>query len=183
MAYSLSASGSDWIEWHVRDVATGADLPDHLKWSKFSGAAWLKDGSGFFYGRYEAPKEGETLTGVNKFQKVYFHKLGTPQDQDTLVYERKDQPDWLFSADVTEDGRFLIIVQSEGTKPENRVFVKDLSKAGAGDRAVPRQVRRGIQRRRQRRRTLLRHDRQGCAAPPRGRDRSRQAGTLGMEPS
>jgi prolyl oligopeptidase len=131
MAYSLAASGSDWIEWKVRDVATGADLQDLLKWSKFSGAAWLKDGTGFFYGRYDAPKEGETFTGVNKFQKLYFHKLGTPQDQDTLVYERKDQPDWLFSADVTEDGRFLIVVQNEGTKPENRVFVKDLSKASA----------------------------------------------------
>jgi len=131
MAYSLAASGSDWIEWKVRDVATGADLPDLLKWSKFSGAAWLKDGSGFFYGRYDAPKEGETFTGVNKFQKLYFHRLGTPQDQDTLVFERKDQPDWLFSADVTEDGRFLIVVQNEGTKPENRVFVKDLSKASA----------------------------------------------------
>jgi prolyl oligopeptidase len=131
MAYSLAASGSDWIEWKVRDVATGADLPDLLKWSKFSGAAWLKDGSGFFYGRYDTPKEGETFTGVNKFQKLYFHRLGTPQDQDTLVFERKDQPDWLFSADVTEDGRFLIVVQNEGTKPENRVFVKDLSKASA----------------------------------------------------
>jgi prolyl oligopeptidase len=131
MAYSLAASGSDWLEWKVRDVATGADLPDVLKWSKFSGAAWLKDGSGFFYGRYDAPKEGEAFTGVNKFQKLYFHKLGTSQDQDTLVYERKDQPDWLFSADVTEDGRFLIVVQNEGTKPENRVFVKDLSKADA----------------------------------------------------
>src|SRR4029450_4078386 len=105
--------------------------PDLFKWSKCSGAAWLKDGTGFFYGRYDAPKEGETFTGVNKFQKLYFHKLGTPQDQDTLVFERKDQPDWLFGADVTEDGRFLIVVQNEGTKPENRVFVKDLSKASA----------------------------------------------------
>jgi prolyl oligopeptidase len=128
MAYSLAASGSDWLEWHVRDVATGQDLPDVIKWSKFSGAAWLKDGSGFFYSRYDAPKENETFTGVNKFQKVFFHKLGTTQEQDTLVYERKDQPDWGFSAEVTEDGRFLLIYQSEGTKPENRVFVRDLSK-------------------------------------------------------
>ena len=132
MAYSLASSGSDWIEWKVRDVATGADLPDHLKWSKFSGAAWLKDGSGFFYGRYQAPKDGEALTGVNKFQKLYFHKLGTRQDQDAVVYERQDQPDWMFSADVTDDGRFLIVVQSEGTNPENRVYVRDLSKPDAG---------------------------------------------------
>ena len=84
MAYSVSASGSDWLEWRVRDVATGRDLPDVLKWGKFSSAAWLKDGSGFFYTRYDAPKEGETFTGVNKFQKVYFHKLGTAQEADTL---------------------------------------------------------------------------------------------------
>ncbi len=127
MAYSLSASGSDWLEWRVRDVNTSRDLPDLLKWSKFSGAAWLKDGSGFFYGRYDAPKDGETFTGVNKFQKIYFHKLGIPQDSDLLVHERKDQPDWLFGTTVTEDGRFLIITQSEGTRPENRVYVKDLS--------------------------------------------------------
>ena len=71
---------------------------------------------GFFYSRFDEPKEGEALTGVNKFQKVYFHKLGTPQDADTLVYERKDQPDWGFSADVTDDGRFLLVYQSEGTR-------------------------------------------------------------------
>ncbi len=129
MAYSLAASGSDWLEWHVRDVATSKDLPDVIKWSKFSGAAWLKDGSGFFYSRYDEPKAGSALTAVNKFQKVYFHKLGTPQDADTLVYERQDQPDWGLSADVTDDGRFLLIYQSEGTKPENRVFVKDLTRA------------------------------------------------------
>ena len=128
MAYSVSASGSDWIEWRVREVATGKDRPDLLKWSKFTGAAWLKDGSGFFYGRYDAPKDGEAYTGVNKFQKLYFHKIGTPQDADVLVYERKDQPDWLFSAGVTEDGAYLVINQNEGTKPENRVFVKDLAK-------------------------------------------------------
>jgi prolyl oligopeptidase len=131
MAYSLAASGSDWLEWRVREVASGRDLPDAIKWSKFSGAAWLKDGSGFFYSRYDAPDEGATFTGVNRFQKVFFHKLGTSQQADALVYERKDQPDWGFSADVTEDGRFLLIVQWEGTKPENRVFVKDLARPGS----------------------------------------------------
>ena len=130
MAYSLQASGSDWLEWHVRDVASSKDLPDIVKWSKFTGAAWLKGGSGFFYGRFDQPKEGEALTAVNKFQKIYFHALATTQDHDTLVFEKKDQPDWGFSADVTEDGRFLVIYQSEGTRPENRVFVKDLSTPG-----------------------------------------------------
>ena len=128
VAYSVATAGSDWLEWRVREVATGRDRPDVVKWSKFSGAAWLKDGSGFFYSRYDAPKDGEVYTGINRFQKVYFHRLGAPQAEDVLVYERPDQPDWGFSADVTEDGRFLLISQWEGTRPENRVFVRDLSK-------------------------------------------------------
>jgi len=131
MAYSLSESGSDWIRWKVREVATGKDLPDEIRWSKFSGAAWLQDGSGFFYSRYDAPKPGEALTGVNKHQKVYFHKLGTPQDADPLVYARPDQPDWGLGADVTDDGKYLVIYQSEGTDPNNRIFVKDLTKPDA----------------------------------------------------
>ncbi len=130
-AYAVSAAGSDWLEWHVRDVATGKDLSDLIKWSKFSGASWLKDGSGFFYSRYDAPAEGEAFSGVNKHQKVFFHKLGTPQEQDELVYARPDQPDWGFNAQVTEDGRFLVITQWEGTNRENRLFVRDLSAKGS----------------------------------------------------
>jgi prolyl oligopeptidase len=126
LAYATSASGSDWMEWHVREVDEGTDLPDVIKWSKFSGASWRKDGSGFYYSRYDAPKEGAVLQGVNKNQKVYFHKIGTAQDADTLVYERPDQPDWGFGAEVTDDGRFLLIYQSEGTNRENRLFVQDL---------------------------------------------------------
>jgi prolyl oligopeptidase len=126
MAYATSANGSDWQEWKVREVATGKDLADHLQWSKFSSASWLPDGSGFYYGRYDAPKEGEALQGVNKNQKVYFHKVGTAQDADTLVYERPDHPTWMFDADVTEDGRWLVVTQGEGTERENRVFLRDL---------------------------------------------------------
>ncbi|HEU5069133.1 MAG TPA: prolyl oligopeptidase family serine peptidase [Verrucomicrobiae bacterium] len=131
MAYGLATAGSDWNEWKVRDVRTGQDLPDHLQWVKFSGASWLKDGSGFFYSRYDAPKPGAALTGVNKFQKLYLHKLGTDQSADELVYERKDQPDWGFGGDVTEDGRYLIITVSEGTDPKNRVLYRDLTRPGA----------------------------------------------------
>jgi prolyl oligopeptidase len=130
MAYSVAASGSDWIEWHIRDVATSNDLPDVVKWSKFSGAAWLKDGSGFYYSRYDEPK-GEALQALNKNQKVFFHKVGTTQDKDALVYERPDKPDWGFGADVTDDGRFLLITQSEGTDNRNRIFVRDLKKPGS----------------------------------------------------
>ncbi len=130
MAYSLAASGSDWLEWRVRDVATAKDLPDLVKWSKFSGASWLKDGSGFYYSRYDEPK-GEALQALNKNQKVFFHQLGTTQDKDALVYERPDKPDWGFGAEVTDDGRFLLITQTEGTDNRNRVFVRDLSKPGS----------------------------------------------------
>ncbi len=131
LAYGTSASGSDWEEWHVRDVRTGQDLPDHLRWVKFSGAAWKKDGSGFFYARYDAPNAGEALKGVNKFQKLYFHRLGTDQEKDELVYQRNDKPDWGFGAQVTEDGRYLIISVSEGTDPKNGVLYQDLSSPDA----------------------------------------------------
>lgn len=129
MAYGLSASGSDWNEWKVRDVASGRDLDDHLKWVKFSGASWAKDGSGFFYSRYDAPKEGEKLTGQNYFQKLYFHRIGKPQETDTLIYNRPDQKEWGFGGHVTEDGRYLIIEVWKGTERKNRVFFKDLKAA------------------------------------------------------
>ena len=131
MAWSSASGGSDWIEWRVRDVATGQDLTDHIRWSKFSGAAWKKDGSGFYYSRYAAPKEGDALKGVNKNQMVYFHRVGTAQEQDALVYRRPDQPDWGFGADVSDDGRFLLVYQHEGTDPRNRIFLQDLNEPGA----------------------------------------------------
>jgi len=126
MAYGLSVAGSDWQEWKVRDVRTGEDLADHLRWVKFSRASWLKDGSGFFYSRYDEPTEEARLTKVNYFQKLFFHRLGTPQSQDVLIYHRPDQKDWGFSGHVTDDGRYLIIHSSQGTDPKNRVLYKDL---------------------------------------------------------
>ena len=93
LAYATSSSGSDWLTWRVRDVETGADLPDRLEWSKFSGAAWLPDGSGFFYGRYDAPAAGEAYESANYFQKLYFHRLNTPQEEDTLAYHRPWETD------------------------------------------------------------------------------------------
>jgi prolyl oligopeptidase len=131
LAYGLSESGSDWVTWKVRDVETGKDLSDEIRWSKFSGAAWRKDGSGFYYSRYDAPKEGVAFTGQNLDQKLYFHKLGTAQDQDALVYARPDHPTWGFGSEVTEDGRWLVISQWEGTERKNRLFLQDLSKPGA----------------------------------------------------
>ncbi len=128
LAYSVAVSGSDWQEWKVRDVVTGKDLPDHLKWSKFSGASWTHDNSGFFYGRYDEPKDKEALTGVNYYHKLYYHKMGTEQSEDVLVYDRPDHKEWSFGGSVTEDGRYLIISIHQGTDPKTRVLYKDLSK-------------------------------------------------------
>src|SRR6266700_3207929 len=128
IAYGTSASGSDWEEFRVRDVATARDLSDHLKWIKFSGASWTKDGDGFFYSRYPEPAD-KALTDVNRFQRVYYHRLGTDQTQDVLVYERPDQPDWGFSADVTDDGRYAVLQVWLGTDRRNRVYYLDLKDA------------------------------------------------------
>jgi len=126
LAYGLSQGGSDWVEWQVREVATGQDLPDHLKWVKFSGAAWTHDHQGFFYSRYDEPT-GAELEAVNYFQKLYYHRLGTPQSEDRLIYARPDQKEWGFSGEVSSDGRYLVIAVWRGTDPQNLVLYKDLS--------------------------------------------------------
>ena len=129
-AYAIADAGSDWMTWRVREVATGVDLPDVVEWSKFSGAAWLKDGSGFFYARYDEPAAGasaaEALKTANYFHKVYFHRLGTPQSEDGLVFDRPDDGELNLGAQVTDDGRYLLLYQSKGTSPNNELAVKDL---------------------------------------------------------
>ena len=131
LAYSLSASGSDWQEWKVRDIETTKDLSDDLKWVKFSGVSWTRDGKGFFYSGYDEPK-ADMLKGTNYFQKVYYHQLGTDQKQDVLVYEQPDQKDWLFGGYVTEDGNYLIIAVFQGTDVKSRIYYKDLKSKDAG---------------------------------------------------
>ncbi len=126
MAYGVSSAGSDWQEIHVLDVATGKRLPDVTRWVKFSGASWTPDGKGFFYSRYDEP-EGEAFTSENRFQKLYYHRLGSPQSDDVLVYHRPDQPEWGFGGEVTEDGRWLVISVWMGANPKNMVLYKDLS--------------------------------------------------------
>src|SRR2546422_482055 len=128
LAYGTSASGADGEELRVRDVAPGRDLSDYLKWIKFSGASWNNDGAGFFYSRYPEPAD-KALTDVNRFQRLYYHRLGTDQAQDLLVYERSDQPDWGMNAEVTDDGRYAVLHVWLGTDRRNRVYYLDLKDA------------------------------------------------------
>src|SRR5579884_2589863 len=131
LAYSLSTAGSDWRQWHVRDVDTGKDLSDCLQWAKFSGASWTHDNKGFFYSRYDPPASGAELQQANYYQKLYYHRLGTPQEEDVLIYHRPDHKDWYLSGFVTDDGRYLIIYANQGTEHKNRVFYKDLAEPHA----------------------------------------------------
>jgi prolyl oligopeptidase len=134
LAYGLSSAGSDWTEIRVRDIDSGKDLPDRIQWVKFSSAEWSADGKGFYYGAYDAPKPGEKLTGQNYFQKLYYHRLGTSQAKDVLVYERKDQKEWGFSMTVTEDARHRILSVWRGSERKNGLL---WAPARTGARSIP----------------------------------------------
>ncbi len=123
-AYGTASGGSDWNEFYVMDVAGKKKLSDDIKWIKFSGIAWYKDG--FFYSRYPEPAKGQELVSSNEFHKVYYHKVGTDQSQDSLIYEDKNEPKMTMGAQVTDDERFLIIYLSKGTS-NNALYVKDLN--------------------------------------------------------
>ncbi len=127
VAYGVSEGGSDWRTIYVKDLNTGAKLSDKIKWVKFSGISWYKDG--FFYSRYPAPKSGDALKGQNKFHALYYHKLGTAQEKDQLIFADRRKPKMNVGARVTEDNRFLVASTSESTS-NNRLYFKDLS---AGD--------------------------------------------------
>jgi len=131
LAYGVADAGSDWQEWRIRDIETGRDLSDRVRWVKFSGASWTRDGKGFFYSRYDEPDAGSTLTDTNYFQKLYYHKVGTAQSEDTLIHEDKQNKDFGFYGRVTDDGRYLVITVTQGTDRRNRVLYKDLAKENA----------------------------------------------------
>ncbi|HZO21281.1 MAG TPA: hypothetical protein VFB37_02170, partial [Steroidobacteraceae bacterium] len=126
-AYALSDAGSDWQIWHVRNVDSGTNLPDELHWSKAGGGSWRKDGSGFYYTAYDQPRGTEALKAANKYQKMYFHKLGTPQSSDPVVYTRADDPDWFVGGQVTDDGHYLMIEAHHGDEVQNTLLLQDLS--------------------------------------------------------
>ncbi len=128
LALSRGEAGSDWTEIRVLDIATKQELSDRVQWVKFSGAAW--QGDGFYYSGYDKPAAGEELKGKNEFMKVFYHKLGDPQEKDTLVYEDKDHPLRTYGASTTEGEEWLMLGASEGTSG-SEVWVKDLSKKNA----------------------------------------------------
>jgi prolyl oligopeptidase len=131
LAYGVAKAGSDWQVWRVRDVATGKDTTDTLDWIKFATATWSPDSKGFYYARFPEPPKAELLTAANFHNKLYYHRLGDPQSRDKLVYERPDHKEWRFSADVTSDGRYLIISIHEGTRTERYLVVQDLTRPDA----------------------------------------------------
>ena len=126
-AYTVSRSGSDWTEIYVLDTATGELLPDHIDWAKFTGAAWLGS-EGFFYSAYPRPEAGKEFSNANEYHRVYFHRLGTPQEADEVVFENRDQPLYFHSVGVTDDGRWLLVMGG-GQGFGNSLYVRDL-KAG-----------------------------------------------------
>ena len=125
-AYGLAVAGSDRMEWRIKDVATGNDLPDILPPNRQGEISWMKDSSGFFYSAFPQTREGGELRETTYFHKLYFHKLGTPQSDDVVVYERPDNKEYVISGQVSEDGKWLVISVGKGTERMNMVYVKDL---------------------------------------------------------
>ncbi len=126
LAYGIAEAGSDWAEWRVRNVETGQDLADHVRWIKFVPVAWAPDGGGFYYLRFPEPKAGEALRGANTNSKIYFHRLGESQSGDRLVYESPDHPEWLWEPYVSDDGRYLFIVVQTNDFAKNLLYYQDL---------------------------------------------------------
>ena len=132
IAFSISDGGSDWRVWKVLDIETGEVLEDEIKWAKFSGASWENDDSGFFYQKYDEP-QGELLKEVNESPKLMFHKIGTDQSEDYVVYENPDQPRWGWGINVIEDSNIKILSISEGTDERNRLYIQ----LNAGEKFIP----------------------------------------------
>ena len=127
-AYGVAIAGSDRTEWHVMDVATGKLLPDTLAPNRQGVNAWLKDNSGFYYSGYAPVEKGAELKATTKFQKVFFHKMGTPQSADYVVYERPDNGDYFSGVEISEDGKWMLITVGKGTENMNMVYFKDMTK-------------------------------------------------------
>ena len=125
-AYGQSEGGSDWSTYYIRELGTGKQLPDVIRWVKFSSLSWTEDGKGFFYGRYPEPRAGKSLQDAVRDKKIYYHALGTGQAADRLIYERPDEPTLFIDGDTDETGRYLFLYTNKGSSNKNELFVKDL---------------------------------------------------------
>ena len=126
MAYTIQRSGSDWVEIYVKDMATLELLPDHIEWAKFTGASWYKDG--FFYAAYDRPEAGKEFSNVNENHKIYYHRLGTPQEQDELFYSNPAQPRYFHQVDLTEDEHYMFLFES-GQGAGSTLWIRDMQDA------------------------------------------------------
>ncbi len=134
--YSVQDGGTDWRTVKILDVATGKVAGDTVEWVKFSNLSWAKDGSGFYYSRFAAPAEGAKFQALNENQQVYFHRLGTAQAADRLIYATPDAPRRGHSAQVTEDGKWLVITTTEGTDNRYEITILDLATPGVTPRTI-----------------------------------------------
>jgi prolyl oligopeptidase len=126
LAYTIAPGGADWQTIKVRSLATGQDLADDVRWMRFSGLAWTKDGGGFFYSRYPEPPKGKVLEAALSGHALYYHRVGTPQAQDRLIYTNTANPSWFVTGGLTEDGRYLLIATAKGSDNNNRLYYADL---------------------------------------------------------
>jgi prolyl oligopeptidase len=126
LAFGFAEAGSDWQSFKILEVATGKIRDEQVKWIKYSGVSWTRDSKGFFYSRFAEPKTGAAFTSLNLNHKVYYHRVGTTQADDVLVYQRPDHPDWNLYGGVGEDGRYLVVSIRKGTDARNRIVYKDL---------------------------------------------------------
>jgi prolyl oligopeptidase len=126
LAYALSEGGADWASIKVREIESGVELPDLVRWFRFSTISWTKDGKGFFYARFPEPPPGEALSAELLDHQLWYHVVGTPQHADRLIYWRRALPRYFVGAGVTDDGRYLIVTLNRGTDPKNRLLVADL---------------------------------------------------------
>jgi prolyl oligopeptidase len=126
LVYGVSQGGADWRTLLVRELASGKQLADTVRWLKGGGMSWTKDGRGFFYSRFPEPEAGKQLQNAIRDEKIYYHRIGTAQSQDALIYERPDHPDWFLGGFVSEDGRYFFVFLNRGTENQNRLLVADL---------------------------------------------------------
>jgi len=126
LAYGLAEGGADWRTVKIRNVTTGQDLTDEVRWMRFSDMSWTKDSKGFFYSRYPEPPKNKVLEAALANHALYYHRVGTPQSQDVLVYARKDLPEWTIGGSVSEDGRYLFVLMYQGADNKNRLYYADL---------------------------------------------------------